>query len=297
MTQGNHTAAGSVPVGAAQDDPAATLAALEGEATRVETPCGDGVMVWRIWGEGDPLLLVHGSSGSWAHWIRNIPHLARNRRVIVPDLPGHGASAKPDAETHEAIAPVLAQGLEQVLGAAHPLDMVGFSFGGVVAAHVAARYPHFARRLVIVDAGGLDTPLGDLDLRSPRGLEGEVRLAVLRWNLQQIMLHNPERVDAMALHMQQVDGRATRFRDPPPMVLPDRLLEVLPKLGIPIDAIWGEFDRPHPAPAVQEAVLRRFQPDMDFRVIADAGHWVMYEKPDLINAALGEMLAAPLRPV
>src|SRR3546814_1155899 len=50
------------------------------------TPCGDGQMVWRLWGEGPPLVLLHGGSGSWTHWFRNIPALARRYRVIAADL-------------------------------------------------------------------------------------------------------------------------------------------------------------------------------------------------------------------
>src|SRR3546814_6277896 len=48
--------------------------------------CGDGQMVWRLWGEGPPLVLLHGGSGSWTHWFRNIPALARRYRVIAADL-------------------------------------------------------------------------------------------------------------------------------------------------------------------------------------------------------------------
>jgi len=42
------------------------------EARRVETPCGNGHMVWYLWGDGPPLALLHGGYGSWTHWIRNL---------------------------------------------------------------------------------------------------------------------------------------------------------------------------------------------------------------------------------
>ena len=44
-------------------------------------------------------------------------------------------------------------------------------------------------------------------------------------------------------------------------------------------------------------MLRRYQPDMDFRTIADAGHWAMYERPEAFNAALLDILAQPPRAV
>ena len=299
MTANNDTSTqlgGTVSEGAATD-PAAVLVALESQAMRVETPCGDGVMVWRIWGEGEPVVLAHGSSGSWAHWLRNIPYLAQTRKVIVPDLPGHGDSATSAAETHESISLALATGLERILGAGKPADLVGFSYGAVVLVQLAALHPQVARRLVIVGPGGLETPLGPIDLRSPRGLEGEARAAILRSNLLGFMLHNPDSVTDLALHIQSMGVRAARFRGTEQMVMPDKLVAVLPRVHAPLDAIWGEFDRPHPHPAEQEASLRRFQPNMDFRVIADAGHWAMYERPEAFNTALGEILAARLRAV
>ena len=70
-----------------------TIAFVEGvaaEAQRIETPCGDGSMVWRVWGSGPPLVLFHGGYGSWMHWIRNVLVLAREFTVIAPDLPGLG---------------------------------------------------------------------------------------------------------------------------------------------------------------------------------------------------------------
>jgi pimeloyl-ACP methyl ester carboxylesterase len=98
----------------------------------------------------------------------------------------------------------------------------------------------------------------------------------------------------LAQHLLVTNARKARLQVPD-LVIPDRLLRILPEIKVPVDAIWGEFDRPHPDPAVQEAVLRRFQPDLDFRVIADAGHWAMYERPEQFDAALLAMLARPPR--
>ena len=52
--------------------------ALRSRATRAETPCGDGALVWHRWGPatGRPVVLLHGGSGSWTHWLRNIDALA-----------------------------------------------------------------------------------------------------------------------------------------------------------------------------------------------------------------------------
>jgi len=68
------------------------ISRLDRLATRIETPLANGRMVWRTWGAGDPVVLLHGGSGSWTHWIRNIEPLSKHFTVFVPDLPGHGES-------------------------------------------------------------------------------------------------------------------------------------------------------------------------------------------------------------
>ena len=270
----------------------AEVAAIEARARRIDTPCGDGIMARRIWGKGTPVVLSHGSQGSWSHWIRTIDALvAAGRQVIAADLPGFGDSALPREESHDAIADALATGLESVLGESHAADLVGFSFGGCAFANFAARRPDLARRVIIVGSGGLDTPHGHIDLGPVRGLTGEARIAALNRNLNGLMLAHRDSADALARHLLVSNARKSRL-NPVPLVLPDRIVQVLPQLRVPLDAIWGELDRPHPDPALQEAVIRRFQPQCDFRVVAGAGHWAMYERPAAFNATLIAMLEA-----
>ena len=270
-------------------EPAAVVAEIEGRARRVDTPCGQGTMAWRIWGAhdlgADPLVLSHGAQGAWSHWIANIDELAKSRTVIAVDLPGHGDSAMPEAETHEAISQALSEGLRRIAGE-RAVDLAGFSFGGVAFAHLAALHPERVRRLVVVGCGGLGTSLGHVDVRPAKGLEGEARKAVLKGNLLGLMLHHPDSADELAQWLLVQNARNTRMVGAPNLVLPDKLSLVLPKVQARVDAIWGEFDRPHPTPALQEAVIRRSHPECDFRVIEGAGHWVMYEKPQAFNAAL-----------
>ena len=47
------------------------------------TPCGSGSLAWRRWGEGVPIVLAHGGSGSWTHWIKTIPELAKRFTVYA----------------------------------------------------------------------------------------------------------------------------------------------------------------------------------------------------------------------
>jgi pimeloyl-ACP methyl ester carboxylesterase len=273
----------------ADDDPAAVVAELDDHARRFETPCGDGAMVWRSWGSGPPLLLFHGSHGSWLHFVRNIDALAASHTVWVPDLPGYGESAMPPRIDHATIIAILADGLRRLIADELPADIVGFSYGGLLGAYLAALKPALVRRLVLVDTGGIDTPMGYLSLQRFRKLAGEERRAALRNNLLALMIHQPARVDSLALHLQETDSLRARM-NPTDLVLPDKLIPVLAKITAPLGVIWGEFDQPHPAPGVQEAVLRQHCPELEFRTIADAGHWVMYEQPAAFNRTVMELL-------
>ena len=275
-------------------EPASVVADFERRARRFETPCGEGSLVWRAWGSGPPVLLFHGGHGGWSHWIRNIDALAAGRTVWAADLPGLGESAMPPREDHEAISDALATGIRRLIGPELPVDIVGFSFGGVTGAYLAAFHPALVRRLIVVDTGGLDLPMGHIDVRGIRGLADAERRAVLRVNLLSLMLHDPASVDELALHLQAMNGRRARIQAEK-LVLPDWLVKVLPRVSVQLDAIWGEFDGPHPDPAAQAAVFRRFQPEVDFRVIQGAGHWAMYERPDAFNRTVLDMLSHPLR--
>jgi pimeloyl-ACP methyl ester carboxylesterase len=267
---------------------------LDQAAERFETPSGEGTMAWRAWGAGPPLVLLHGANGGWTHWIRNIPRLARSRRVICADIPGFGESAPPAViDSAWVVAEVLAEGLRG-LGVAAPFDLVGFSFGGVVGTHLAAAAPELVRRLVIIGAGGLDTPIGKVDFTRLSGLSHAERMEAQRRNLLGLMLHAEASADELAVYL-QMNKTSRGALDAPALVLPDKLLGVLPKVTCQVDLIWGELDRPHPDPELQASVVRRTHPDAELHVVPGAGHWAMYENAPAFNAALEDLLDAPLR--
>jgi len=99
---------------------------------------------WRGWGLHDrqrpPLVLLHGGHGNWMHWVRNIEALAEERAVWVPDMPGYGDSDALDEGSFDILVERLMAGIAQLPGAGKQgVDLAGFSFGGLVAAHLAAR--------------------------------------------------------------------------------------------------------------------------------------------------------------
>lgn len=134
------------------DEAGRAIARLRDGARRHETPCGDGSVVWHEWGTGKPLLLLHGGSGSWTHWIRNIDDLVvAGFRVIVPDLPGSGDSAlPPGGHDADAIPRWLESGLQRLDLPSGGMPVIGFSFGSLVAALLARDYPGRVASLILV---------------------------------------------------------------------------------------------------------------------------------------------------
>src|SRR5678816_3702042 len=100
------------------EEPEAFVSRIESSSTRTVTPTEAGSMVWRSWGEGPPLVLLHGASGSWTHWIRNVLPLAARFRVLAPDMPGFGDSdTPPEPHTADGLATLVAAGLDDILPA------------------------------------------------------------------------------------------------------------------------------------------------------------------------------------
>jgi pimeloyl-ACP methyl ester carboxylesterase len=115
------------------------VARLDAQSQRHELGTASGQVVWRRFGDGPPLVLLHGGHGSWLHWARNIPAWAQRCSVLVPDMPGYGDSATPPEPTLASLVQMLAQSLDGLVSADTPLQLAGFSFGGLVAAHLAGQ--------------------------------------------------------------------------------------------------------------------------------------------------------------
>jgi 2-hydroxy-6-oxonona-2,4-dienedioate hydrolase len=274
-----------------------TVAIVEGvaaEAQRIETPCGDGGMVWRIWGSGPPLVLFHGGYGSWTHWIRNVLVLAREFTVIAPDLPGLGESATPpEPHTAEGLAAILVEGLDIVLPKDVAPHIAGFSFGGVLGGHVAAQLGDRLRALTIVGSNGLGLVRQPTTLeRVPAGAPVAEALAIHRHNLGVLMIADPSKIDELAVYIQSQNAPRGRVRSRR-FSRTDTLARALPLVKARLDGIWGERDATARSHLEERArVVRSFQPGARFEVIAGAGHWAQYEAADRFNQVLAEIAAS-----
>lgn len=264
-------------------------------------------MVWRIWGKGDPVVLLHGGSGSWTHWIRTIPALESSYQLFVADLPGLGDSDMPArpydggalVQSTDELAAVICGGLAEILPPPTPFHLVGFSFGAVTGGYVAVREATRLLSFTMIGAAALGVPwpglsgvLRDVD----EGMSTAEILDVQRHNLNVIMMAtSPENIDDFTAWLQLENTRRARIRTH--IVAPsDTLIRALRQVSAPMTAIWGKQDV-FAVPGLEERAraLRSAQPDMPVHVVENAGHWAMYEAADAVNAILLKRFARPRR--
>ena len=254
-----------------------------------------GRVVWRKLGQGRPLVLLHGGHGSWLHWARNLEALAEHRAVWVPDMPGYGDSDIGDDATLAMLLQRLAGSLDTLVGSGTRIDLAGFSFGGLVAAHLAAARGGVGR-LALLGPGGHGGP------RRPRAAlvswraaaqsqDAKALQAAMRHNLLAHMLHDEASVDAMALAIHTEACLRTRFRSKP-ISRAGGLQALLPQAGHILLLAWGAHDVTAD-PAQAAPLLAACHPRSRTTIVPGAGHWVQFESADTVNALLRDWLAAP----
>lgn len=241
-------------------------------------------------GAGRPLLLIHGFGGAAWNFEPMAPLLA-GRRLVVPDLPGHGGSSPlPAAPTLAGYADVLAGLLDE------PADVLGHSLGGVVGLRLAERHPQLVRRLVLAAAAGISssTRLAEATIAlagivQPGRIAGHRvdRIARSR-RLRKLVfgrfeVSNPELLSERAvhgflrgptMHTDAIGAGLALARDDP--------RGDLDRVRCPVLVLWGARDRQVPVEDGFEYARRLRAP---LRVIADCGHLLIGERPEVCARA------------
>ncbi|HEV7805570.1 MAG TPA: alpha/beta fold hydrolase [Solirubrobacteraceae bacterium] len=256
------------------------------------------------YGEGPPVILIHGLSGCWQNWLENIPQLAREHRVIAVDLPGFGQSEMPaDPISVNGYADTIDALMEELgIDAAR---IIGNSMGGFTGAELAITYPARVERLVLVAAAGLSIEhirtvresglrhraenvaffyLGWLASRSTI----VTRRSRLRSALLKIVAAHPSRLPA-PLTMEQVMGSGKPgFSDALEAMCAYPIRDRLEKIACPTLIIWGEKDLL--VPVKDATVFEQLIPDARKIIYKDTGHVAMMERPARFNADVDEFL-------
>lgn len=255
------------------------------------TTHGDKKTAWRRWGQGPALVFLHGASGSWRHWVRNIEFFSTTHTVFAPDLPGFGDSDEPDYPASlDAMGSGVANGLDHLLGKDEPYDLVAFSYGGSIASQLLMKHAGRQRSFMIAAAAGLgETRVPPM--LSVRGKSGSELVEAHRINLANIMIANPSNIDALALRIQHENTVAARLKVRHLQRGPG-LNETLKGFKGKVAGIWGSNDTFLYEGALEQrtSTLLSMHPEAPVKVLPGVGHWLAYEADDDFNPYLRSLL-------
>jgi 2-hydroxy-6-oxonona-2,4-dienedioate hydrolase len=235
-----------------------------------------------------PLVLLHGGSGSWTHWLRNVEHLAQFRTVWALDIPGFGDSSLPAGVSDaDGLVPYMAEIIQHTF-AGEPVDVMGFSFGGMTAGLVAAEYPNLIRQLILIGAPGLGVFGKELPMRGMTpNMDEAAQRKVHRHNLNTMMFTHSETITEEVIDLQQANVARDRLRRRR-IARTDVLARAQLHWACPVHGVWAEKDALYLNTIEQvPQVLSKLS---SFQVVPDAGHWVMFERPDAFHAAVDPLL-------
>jgi pimeloyl-ACP methyl ester carboxylesterase len=218
---------------------------------------------------GPPVVLVHGLGGRAEDWRELAPYLARaGFRVYLPDLPGYGRSDKPADFSYsvpdEAEAVV---GFFDALGLKH-VDLGGWSMGGGIVQHVAAKHPERVRRLMLFDSVGIwQRPTWNVGLFTPSTPE---ELA----ELQALLTPHPQPIPGFVvrdiLRIRSEDGWVIQRAVKTMMTGRDATDALLPTLKMPVLIVWGAEDRIFSTALAEK--MHSLVPQSELEIFPGCGH-------------------------
>ncbi|UQN06052.1 alpha/beta fold hydrolase [Deinococcus sp. QL22] len=214
-------------------------------------------------GQGEPMVLIHGLSGSGRWWRRNVPVFSQSHRVFVLDLAGYGGARRQRSLGVREDAALIAAWLDNqnLTG----VTLIGHSMGGHIALRVAQLRPQRVSHLVLACASGLlDGHPVRVALKLPRAVVTGRKSFVPRILLDAARAGLPN-MWRSTLHL-----------------LGDNVLDVLPGLSVRTLVIWGARDALVP-PKLGRALAAAI-PGARYEEIAGAGHVVMVDAPRQFNS-------------
>jgi 3-oxoadipate enol-lactonase len=249
-----------------------------------------------VGGEGPPLLLVHGLGGAAWNFTEMQPHLA-GRRLIVPDLPGHGGSSPLPAASLRGFADALVPLLDE------PVDVLGHSLGGVVALRLAERHPTLVRRVLVAAGAGISSSTRRAELTiqllgivQPARIAGRrVEKVATSRRLRRLVfggleVSNPDALSERAVHgFLRGPALHTDSLGAGLALVADDPRHDLERVRCPVLLLWGARDKQVPVTDGFEYARRLHAP---LRVIADCGHLLIGERPEVCARAALEFFAA-----
>ena len=240
-------------------------------------------------GSGTPLLVIHGELGV-PGWLESFAQLAEHYDVIVPSLPGYGRSSRPDwvMGVHDLAAWVT--WFARDLDLRTPVNVIGCSLGGWVAAEIASVAPQFFNKMVLVGAMGIKPERDEIfDYFLESGLTG-LRHAFYRPEQSSEFMRywgkewTPEEADLVEQHREMTCRIAWK-----PYMHSLTLRHLLPGIATPTLLVWGGEDAITPIDSGE--IYQRAFPRSRLVVIENCGHMPEMEKPTEFAGLIENFLA------
>ncbi|WP_317902645.1 alpha/beta fold hydrolase [Cerina litoralis] len=252
-------------------------------------------------GEGTPLVLLHGPGEPSVWWMRVIPGLVKDFKVIVPDLPGHGRSGSPGKKfTREIFIAWLHDFIQYTCNT--PPVLIGHVVGGSLAAHYAIQHGNIVRQLILVDSLGL-APFRP----APRFAFEFLRFMVRSSKKNQLRLmdqcmYDVDKLDTVMGEKWQdfLDYNLASANDPEKKSAAKKIMGILSgkipeyqlkQLAVPVSLIWGRHDKANSVKIAKKASEKYGWP---LHIIEDSRDDPKLEQPEaFVEAVQAELRKIP----
>lgn len=250
----------------------------------------NGTVNAAVSGEGTPLFLFHSLLSDRASFAAIEPELMRSHRVVVPELPGFGAS-KEVAGGLAAVADRMAEAVRDASGGGKAI-VLGNGYGGFVALQMAIRHPDLASKLILADCGAAFSEDGRQAFRNMAAAAKAKGLAAIT-DVAMRRLFAPE---FQAAHPELMRDRREAFLKTDPQVLQTacgQLAELdlrpeLSKVKLPVLVLVGEHDEATPPPMSHE--LAQLLPNARLKILAGCAHVPQLQAPRAFLDAIADFL-------
>jgi pimeloyl-ACP methyl ester carboxylesterase len=264
------------------------MAAMNAAAPQIIEAAGIKAELRRA-GRGAPLLVIHGEFGV-PGWHDGLARLAEHYDVIVPSLPGYGQSTRPDwiMGVHDLAAWVT--WFARDIDVRTPVNVVGCSLGGWIAAEIATVAPQFINKLVLVGAMGIKPDEGEIfDYFLDSGMTGLRRAFYRPDESAEFMRYwgkewTPEEADLVEQHREMTCRIAWK-----PYMHSLTLRRLLQGVDTPTLLVWGRDDAITPLSSGE--IYERAIPRARLVAVPNCGHVPEMEKP----AEFAELVRSFLR--
>jgi pimeloyl-ACP methyl ester carboxylesterase len=261
-----------------------------GSFTETYVEVADVRLQLRQGGSGAPLLILHGELGV-PGWLRAYELLAEHFTVYVPSLPGFGQSTRPDWVISVRDLAAWVAWCVRDLRLAQPLNVIGCSLGGWLAAEIATINATLFHKMVLVGAAGLKPEVGevwDYFVHAPREAFAQA-------------FHNPAQAPEYAMYYGKVwtpeeEGQIENNREMASRVLwkpymrSHTLRPLLRSIATPTLVVWGREDAIIPLNAGQ--LYQQAIPGATLQVLDGCGHMPEMEQPDVFARLVLDFLRA-----